>query len=360
MAGLGQRNRNRVEPSSANIRIPAEWEPHACCWMSWAVHDEWGKARNAVKRELSEVIQTIARYEPVRVLAQRGQELREALREFACFPSITVIEAPVDDIWMRDIAPTFAWRGSGHGQALVAIDWNFNGWGGTNERLSRPGDRLARVASSVFGVPSVSVSFVADGGAMVTDGRDTVITTRSCLLNPNRNAVRRGKDRQRLIETEFAKLGVRQVIWLEGDPCEPLTSGHTDGYVLCAPSGVVLVETYDDKGIEPPMWREHDVAILERATSADGRAFKVTRVRAPRRRYWTSDADTFAPCYLNAYAANGAVISARFGDAERDKAAHRALAKAFPGREIVMLRIDAIAEGGGGVHCLTQPMPVKG
>ncbi|WP_454634857.1 agmatine deiminase family protein [Bradyrhizobium cenepequi] len=51
----------------------AEWEPHAGCWMSWAVHDEWGKARNAVKRELTEVIQTIARYEPVRVLAPRGQ-----------------------------------------------------------------------------------------------------------------------------------------------------------------------------------------------------------------------------------------------------------------------------------------------
>ena len=47
---------------------------------------EWGKAINKVKRELSEVIQTIAEYEPVRVLARRGQALREARREFACCP----------------------------------------------------------------------------------------------------------------------------------------------------------------------------------------------------------------------------------------------------------------------------------
>ena len=60
------------------IRIPAEWEPHECCWMAWAVHPEWGKAVNKVKRELSEVVQTIARYEPVRVLATHGEALHEA------------------------------------------------------------------------------------------------------------------------------------------------------------------------------------------------------------------------------------------------------------------------------------------
>jgi agmatine deiminase len=186
-----------------------------------------------------------------------------------------------------------------------------------------------------------------------------MITTRSCLLNPNRNPVRRGKDRQRMIKTELAKLGIRRVIWLEGDPCEPLTSGHADGYVLCKPSGTVLVEAFDDKAIEPPMWREHDIALLKNALDADGRKAKVKRVYAPRRRYWKGDCETFAPCYLNAYATNGAVISARFGDTERDAAAKDAIAKAFPGRDIIMLRIDHIANGGGGVHCLTQPMPMS-
>jgi len=58
-----------------------------------------------------------------------------------------VIEAPVDDIWMRDIAPTFALRGNGRDQEIIAIDWNFNGWGGTMERPPRAGDRLARSLS---------------------------------------------------------------------------------------------------------------------------------------------------------------------------------------------------------------------
>lgn len=56
--------------------------------MAWAVHPERGKVTNKIKRELSEVIHTIAEYEPVRVLAPRGQALREAQREFSCFPNI--------------------------------------------------------------------------------------------------------------------------------------------------------------------------------------------------------------------------------------------------------------------------------
>jgi agmatine deiminase len=338
------------------IRLPADWEPHECCWMAWAVHSEWGKGRNKVKRDLSLVVQTIARYEPVRLLAPRGPMLREAQREFAACRNVNVIEAPVDDLWMRDIMPTFALRGEEDELEIVAIDWNFNGWGNTQDRPQRAGDALAKMVRAIFGVLSTSARFVAEGGALVTDGRGTMITTRSCLLNPNRNPVRPNLDRQRMIEAELRRFGVGKVIWLEGDPCEPITSGHTDGYVLCAPGGVVLAEAIDDKNIDR---REHDIALLKNARDADDRKLKVIRVLAPRHRYWKYESETFAPCYLNAYVANGAVVGARFGDAEQDEAARETLVNAFPRREIIMLRIDNIANGGGGVRCLTQPMPSR-
>lgn len=167
--------------------------------MAWAVHKEWGSAANKVKRELSEVVQTISLYEPVRVLASRGFALCEARREFSGCSNVTVIEAPVDDIWMRDIAPTFAIRKTTHKSEIVAIDWNFNGWGRTKDRPPRQGDQLATTAKSIFGVQRIAASFVAEGGALVTDGQGTMITTRSCLLNPNRNPTDRKIDRQRMI-----------------------------------------------------------------------------------------------------------------------------------------------------------------
>jgi agmatine deiminase len=101
-------------------------------------------------------------------------------------------------------------------------------------------------------------------------------------------------------------------------------------------------------------------SLLENSCDASGRSFKVIRLLSPRRRYWNGNPENFAACYVNAYVANGAVIGARFGDAERDEAAQKTFAKVFPGREIVMLQIDTIANGGGGVRCLTQPMPTPG
>lgn len=349
-----------MENNSA-IRIPAEWEPHACCWMAWAVHREWDrKTALKIKRDLSLVAQTISRYEPVQMLTPRGAALREANNEFGSLPNITVIEAPVDDFWMRDVMPTFALRREEEAEQVVAIDWNFNGWGGGPDRPPRAGDDLAKTAAQIFGVPRITVPFVAEGGAIVTDGNGTLITARSCLLNPNRNPVQRGVNRERAIEAAVSQLGIRRVIWLEGDPGEPITSGHTDGYVMCAPDRTVLVEQIADEDCESPFWREHDTALLEDASDADGQSFRIVTVQAPRQRFWQGkgDPDHFAPCYLNAYVANGAVIAGRYHDRERDAAARDALAVAFPGREVIQLEIDAIANAGGGIHCLTQSMPL--
>lgn len=332
------------------IRIPAEWELHACCLMSWAFGSYWGRSVNKVKRELSEVIQTISRYEPVKVLAPKGAMSREAYREFKGCSNTEVIEAPVDDIWMRDIAPTLAIRNSRNTREVLAIDWNFNGWGGASKGL--PAEIIARIT----GVDCIRAKFTAEGGALIFDGRGMAITTRSCLLNPNRNPVAPGVDRQRMIENNLAHLGIRRVLWLEGDPSEPITSGHIDGYVLLSPTGQVLIEHVDDADQDGPMWRSHDAELLGRA-GKEPRRRRVMRIAAPRRKFWKKKSELFAPCYLNAYVANGAVIAAKFGDSERDHAARVALEGAFPKRDVIQLEINHIAEGGGGIHCLTQPMP---
>jgi agmatine deiminase len=349
----------RIDPP---VRIPAEWEPHACCVMAWAAvcAKEWEVPLGKVEDELADVIRKIAEFEPVRLLTPQSSPAETRFRGCA---NIEIVPAPVDDIWMRDIAPTFAIKTNGASEEVVAIDWNFNSWGGTKDRSPRTGDALGRNAEALFGFPRISASFVGEGGALITDGAGTVVTTRSCLLNPNRNPFR-DADREAAIEADLARFGVRRVVWLEGDPCEPITSGHVDGYVLLAPNGVVLVEG-GDPGSETPRWREHDIAALEAAVNANGARFEVRRVLPPRenvvresgRTYWKKYSRFFAPCYLNAYVANGAVIGASFGAEERDELARQELARAFPGREVVLLDIDAIATGGGGIHCLTQPIP---
>jgi agmatine deiminase len=316
--------------------------------MAWAVHAEWKGWIDLVKDELGAVIREISRFEPVRLLAP-PDELANARARFSG-QNIEIVEAPVDDIWMRDIAPIFALR-SGE---IVAIDLNFNAWGNTRPR--RPGDRLAATAGATFGLQRILAPFVAEGGALITDGDGTLITTESCLLNQNRNAFGRRTIRKDEIERGMGGLGVRRVIWLKGDPTESVTNGHIDGYAMFTAPGSLLVESAEDEDMSLSRCRKHDIAILEATNDAAGRTLQIERVRPPRKRHWRFRGRHWAPCYLNAYIANGAVIASRFDDPERDEATKAALARAFPGRKIIMLRIDHIASGGGGIRCLTQPM----
>jgi agmatine deiminase len=334
--------------ADVSVMLHADWHEHSCCYLAWALHPEWGRSVRDVKAELRNVIATIAEYEPVRLLAPPDQIDEAKQQSFG--PSVQIIEAPVDDIWMRDIAPTLARRGA----EIVAIDWNFNGWGSTRDRRARPGDKLAK--TFVFGDVRVNAPFVAEGGAFITDGKGTIVTTRSCLLNSNRNKGSATID----IEEGLRSLGGRRVIWLEGDDTEPITSGHVDGYVLFGESGEVAVEA--ESGVDPiaDATRVRDINTLRSSTDADGNSLNVRLVAPPRTRFSAGKSALFAPAYLNAYIANGAVITAKFGDRARDELARLALQTAFPSRQVRMIDINHIAAGGGGIRCLTQPVLSRG
>ncbi|HAT36355.1 MAG TPA: peptidyl-arginine deiminase, partial [Rhodospirillaceae bacterium] len=70
--------------------------------------------------------------------------------------------------------------------------------------------------------------------------------------------------------------------------------------------------------------------------------------------------DDFAASYVNCYIANGGIVLPRFDDPARDRAAKGLFSELFPSHEIISLRTDEICEGGGGIHCNTQHLPVSG
>lgn len=174
------------------------------------------------------------------------------------------------------------------------------------------------------------------------------------MLNDNRNPGWSKSD----VEAELARLlGVRKVVWLPGIAGKDITDGHTDFYARFARPGVVVA------GLDPdPASFDHEVTlrhrgILESATDAGGRPFQVVVLQAPGRIRPRFESDDFAAGYINFYVCNGAVIAPQFGDPDTDGAAERELARLFPDRRVVQIDIDAVAAGGGGIHCTTQQEP---
>ena len=194
---------------------------------------------------------------------------------------------------------------------------------------------------------------VLEGGAVDHDGAGTVLTTRQCLLNPNRNS---GWDHETAEQALASALGARKVLWLG----EGLMNDHTDGHVdnlarFVAPGVVACPMGY---GRNDPNTSAYDAAARDLAamTDADGARLKVVRIPSPGR-IADEDGRAVAASHMNFLIANQAVIMPLYGDEHAGALALEALGMLFPGREAIGLSSRAILSGGGSFHCITQQEP---
>jgi agmatine deiminase len=336
---------NSLAKTNQKLTIPDESEKHRCTWMAFAINREvWGlRLSKAAQQNLALIARTISAFEPVTMLVnEEDYELAYAL----CGNKVTLIEAEVDDLWIRDTGPVSVRQADG---SIAGIDFNFNGWGNKQEHAADA--KLAAFVCKHANLAYRRSSLVMEGGGLEVDGRGTAIITESCVLNPNRNP---GLSKAQC-EAELLRVaGIQQVIWLSGLRGHDITDGHTDFYARFAQPNLILAGVESDKSsIEYGVTQTHLKQLSEHRRTLQHH-LKILPLANPSFVRPQFDNKDFAAGYINFYVCNGAVIAPQFGDKRADNNARDILRDAFPGREIVQLDIDAIAAGGGGIHCTTQ------
>ena len=332
------------DPRSAGFRMPGEWTRHDCTWMAWPSRAGLWPDEEATARAYAKVANTIARFEPVRMLVpvQRMESARRLLGA-----GVAIVEMSIDDSWARDSGPNFLLNDAGE---LAGSTWRFNSWGGKYH----PFDQDALMATRILqmaDVPEFQSPMVAEGGAVTVDGEGTIITTESCLLNANRNP---GWTKQQ-VENELCRtLGAEKVIWLPGDPMDRETDGHVDGIAAFVEPGRVLLEVNPDPSDPHHFVGEMNLAVLRNQRDAQGRLLQIELIHEGN--YHPDIWNGGCSSYVNSYLANGGVIVPGYGY-DRDGAAVETYTKLYPERQVVQVPINPIAIGGGGIHCITQQQP---
>ncbi len=335
----------RRTPADAGFAMPAEWVPHARCWMAWPCRFElWGDRLATARAAYAAVARAIARFEPVTMVAGIGDArgARDTLGH-----GVSILELPLNDSWMRDIGPTFLTNKAG---ALAGAAWRFNAWGGKYRDYADDARIAARVLAHLD-LPCFEAPFVLEGGAIHVDGEGTALVTEQCLLNPNRNPALRKAD----VEANLHDwLGVRTVIWLGQGLVDDETDGHVDNLACFARPGVVLALSEPDPRDGNHTALADNLARLRQAKDAQGRALEIVPIRQPAERH--AGRRRLALSYINFYRANGAIVAPRFDDS-RDADAERVLRDVFSDLTVVTVAAADIVYGGGGLHCITQQQP---
>ena len=329
-----------------SLIVPAEWAPHRAMWLGFPSHaDLWEEDLEPAQAEVAALARALAGPggERVRLLtgSAEGHEAAQAL--LGDVEGVDIVRGLFGDIWLRDTGPIFA-GGKAHG-------FRFNGWGGKYDLPHD--DEVADQIGEQSGVALTRHAFILEGGAVDHDGEGTVLTTRQCVLNRNRNA----GWAQETAEASFAQaLGARKVLWL-GDG---LLNDHTDGHVdnlarFVAPGVVACPIAFGPKDPNAEVYDE-TAQTLSAMTDAAGRPIRVLRIPSPGL-VLDEDERPVPASHMNFLIADGAVVVPTYGNDVAARMACEALATVFTDRKIIPLPSTAILSGGGSFHCITQQEP---
>ncbi len=350
-----QRDASHPVPASLGYRMPAEWEPHAATWLSWPRPEgiSFPDAYERVMPAFARMVDALADSEPVCInvwdAAHEAEVRRQLQRAGARDGHVRFYPHPAYEPWCRDHGPIFLNPGNS-GAEQVVVDWDYNAWGGKYPPHDLDDQVPTRIAQ-LLGLPVYAPGIILEGGSIEVNGSGTLLTTTSCLLNPNRNP---GLSQTAIEQKLRDYLGVRNILWLgdgiEGDD----TDGHIDDISRFVNRTTVLTVVEDNPEDPNHAPLGENLHSLRRMRAEDGTALDVVSLPMPGR--IDRDGLRLPASYANYYVANTVVLLPVFAD-PRDAAAGALLERAFPTRRVVPIDCRELIWGLGAFHCLTQQQP---
>jgi len=341
-------------PASLGYRMPAEWEPHAATWLSWPRREgiSFPGAFDRVLPTLRRMVEALLESEPVCINVCDGAHEAEALAVLAGLPldRLTFYPIPTNEPWCRDHGPTFLTRDKD--PRLAIVDWDYNAWGGKYPPCDLDEVVPTRIGE-ILNVPVFYPRMILEGGSIDVNGTGALLTSESCLLNPNRNPTLGRAEIEERLRDYF---GVTEILWLgdgiEGDD----TDGHVDDLARFVSERTVVTvveENRADTNFEP---LQENLARL-RAMKVGGLPLEVVTLPMPAR--IVREEQRLPASYANFYIANESILLPTFAD-PNDIVAETTLQKLFPTRKVVPIDCTELIWGLGAFHCLTQQQPAVG
>lgn len=334
--------------------MPPEWAPHEATWIAWPHNKEhWPGHFEPIPKVFAEFVKILAESEKVFICVNDEEVARVELQKAHMTPSglerVNFFHIPTNASWSRDHGPIFVFNEQGN---RFISDWIFNCWGEKYPPWDLD-DQVPKKIAEIFHIPLLEPGMVLEGGSIDVNGKGSLLTTRQCLLNKNRNP---HLSQRQIEEALLQYLGASNILWLEEGIIGDDTDGHIDDIsrfvnettIVCA-----LEKNHNDENYQILQKNYEDLKLMK---DQDGKAFDVVALPMPEPVVF--EGQRLPASYLNFYIANTVVVVPTFR-CEQDRVALTTLKKYFPERKVV--GIDAVdwVWGLGTCHCSTQQFPLR-
>lgn len=342
-----------MTPKELGFYMPAEWTRHTATWLSYPHNeDSWPGKIETIFDSYHLFVKVLAEGEEVHinVLNQQMQDhvAAELQKIGTNMKKVFFHHFPTNDAWCRDHGPAFLLnRQDPTKRALV--NWNHNAWGG-----KYPYELDTQIPVHVakeLGMQMFEPNIVMEGGSIDVNGVGDLLTTKSCLLNPNRNPHLNQDQIEQYLCNYY---GVNNIIWLgdgiDGDD----TDGHVDDLARFVDEDTIVTVVESDKWDENYEPLQQNLKLLNSCRLANGK--QPTVVELPMPDMVEYDSQRLPASYANFYIANDKVIFPTYRCLADNEAAYT-LEECFPNHEIVGIDSTDIVWGLGSFHCLSQQQP---
>jgi agmatine deiminase len=336
--------------------MPAEWEPHLATWLTWPRPDgiSFPERYHLVPPVYARFIQQLIEVEEVNVNvwdAEAEARARHALtRHGVSGERVRFHHFPAYEPWCRDHGPTFLVREHQGARERAVVDWGYNAWGGKYPPFDLD-DAVPQHVARLRQLPCFAPPMVLEGGSIDVNGAGALLTTESCLLNPNRNPhLTRGQIERYLRDY----LGVTTILWLGEGIVGDDTDGHVDDLARFADPSTIVSVVEEDPTDSNYAALQDNLRRLRGMRDGSGNLYRVVTLPMPAPVEYQGQ--RLPASYANFYIANGVVLVPTYRD-RHDGEALATLRQVFPGRRVIGLDSTDLIWGLGSFHCISQQEP---
>ncbi len=344
-------------PAALGYSFPPEWYPHTATWFSWPRPEgiSFPDKYHTVPANLAAIMREIVPREEVHINVPNGKWeyiVRQQLKENGCpIGNVYFHHIKTNESWCRDHGPAFVLRKKGKRTEAAIVDWGFNAWGGKYPPYDDDDAVPTRIAEQLK-LPVFNPGIVMEGGAVDFNGKGTILTTESCLLNKNRNPKLSKKQIEQYLKDYY---GQKHVLWLGEGIAGDDTDGHIDDLARFINSTTIVTAVEDDPKDENYEILRDNLEKLEGLKDQDGRKFQIITVPMPG--LIEHDKQRLPATYINFYFINGALLVPTYGNNKLDQRALKTLQSHLPKHKVIGINCIELIWGLGAIHCLTQQQP---